>query len=201
MMMRNGSLDYCAGFSAYMLTGKRLLPPTCKPFWSSTWMRRKPAFLKIRRNVSSSLSSPFSCMPYRRECGEITTYLVTLLSTLSNRSLSAVLLFSLSTITPLSFNTDMHLLKNRISCTSVKCPTHHCTQTRSYCTPSVGCQSSSPMLKMLRTPDFPRSPAVNLAMGSMTSTCVAMPSRRRPSVTLPMLIYLANRSYDIVLKQ
>lgn len=129
-----------------------------------------------------SATSSSSCWQQRK------TDLVTELSTSSNSSSPVVLLFSLTTIKPPSgFSAALHRCRNATSCSSVRCTTHHWIQMRSYCTPAAACQSSSPMLKMLRTPGLPCSAAVNLAMGSMTSTSRAMPSRRRPSVTRPML--------------
>lgn len=115
------------------------------------------------------------------------TYLVTLLSVLSKTSVALVLRFSLTTIRPVAgFKTVLQSVRNRTSCSSVRWPRHHCAQTRSYSWPATGCHSSRPTLKMARTPGLPCSAAVNLAMGSTTSTC-SETRRSRPSVTLPIL--------------
>lgn len=98
-----------------------------------------------------------------------------------------VLRFSFTTIRPLSSrSTSPHRRRYCTSCSSVRWPRHHWFHIRSYATPAGGCHSSSPTLKMLRTPRRAFSFDVNFAIGSTTSTCSAT-SRRRPSVMRPML--------------
>lgn len=184
------------GLSAYILTGNNRLggssgSPRCSSVLTSlkfaleNKFRRLSSCLSFRQPECSTYSFIIALRMLARSKGW--TDLVTLLSVLSNRSTPLVLRFSLTTITPVSgVRTDLQTCRYCTICSSLRWPRHHCVQIRSYVTPSRGCHSSRPQLKMCRTPVLPFKASVNLAIGSTTSTCSATRSRT-PSVTLPIL--------------